>query len=73
MPVEQSVPDINIGLTVTTVSPPYANALGGTVLTLTGAGFPIDTSLAVVTLTTPSGSSTCTVLTTNDHELTCEV
>lgn len=73
MPVEETVQDINIKLSVTSVAPIFANALGGTILTIGGSGFPIDTSLVIVTLNTPSGSTTCRVLTTNDHELTCEV
>ena len=57
VPVSTDVPLIPIGLSVTAVAPIFANAVGGTILTIDGAGFAIDPNLMVVTLTSPSGTT----------------
>lgn len=65
------VADINIALTVTSVNPPLANALGGDTLTINGTGFPVDSSAVLVTLKTANDESACKVKTSTETQITC--
>jgi hypothetical protein len=58
LPFASGVADITIPLVVSSVSPSIANALGGDILTITGSGFPIDSSFLTVTL---DDSTVCSV------------
>jgi len=66
-----SVAKISIPLIVKTVSPKAdINFYGGTVLTLTGTGFPLETKKAKVKL---DDQTNCKVLTATANEITCKL
>ena len=70
-PKHVDVTAIDVALSVSSISP-YTdlNQLGGDILTITGTGFDQVTSSTSVTF---SDGTSCTVLTTSDTEITCEV
>lgn len=73
IPFASGVADITVALTVTSVTPALANALGGDILTIVGTGFPILTSEVYVTLKTATDESPCMVDTTSVTQITCKI
>ena len=58
LPYASGVTDITIPLVVSSISPTSVNPLGGDILTITGTGFPIDTSDVTVAF---DDKSICTI------------
>ena len=71
IPVDASVAKINVGLTVTSISPSTdLNQLGGDILTLEGTGFDSITDNTQIAF---SDGTTCDVISTTSSSLECMV
>lgn len=71
IPVDSTVPKINVGLTVTSISPSTdLNQLGGDVLTLAGEGFDTITDNTQITFSDGTG---CDITSTSSGSIECIV